>query len=329
MSNSIAFKTTLQPLMELAVKYGAPMARGGDNPDADYTGLVYLEPILDPCPHSCGAYDYGGAYWGTGGMVYRCHAREEDSEGNVSTWSTYWRGPHHYGFTDSDNVCAAAADPEKGCGWDGATFEVIQPLGGCTADLEGGEPCDWCHQCETEEEIRGQVDGADLDSLKAALSGYEGQEWEVVSLDSDGELNIRSQSSGIVQHWILRLEGEGTSNEYWCKDQFPGGFEFRGSTIPARVPLRRFLIACDIDGESRDAVIDAPDAQSAVELWRKADFVPQLDDSEPFDLVTDTFQIFEMPPMSATARLVPWHESDGMRAIDGIEPFIRREEEES
>lgn len=140
----MSFKETLQPLRDVPLMHGAPMGRHGDNPDADYTGVVYLEPILDPCPHSDGCYDYGGAYWGSGGMVYRCHAADGGDE-----WRTYWRGPSHYAFTDKETVCATA---KKDSGWDSATFEVIEPLAGCAADLDGGEPCVWCHECEAREE---------------------------------------------------------------------------------------------------------------------------------------------------------------------------------
>lgn len=209
-----------QPLPKVSSKYGSPMGRAGDNPDSDYTGLVYLEPILDPCPNACGAYDYGGAYWGTGGNVWRCVASEE-FDGAESHWETFFRGPSSL---DSDDRIEAAA---RESGWDSARFEILEPLGGCKAD--DGEPCDWCYECEAEESARalaGQVSACDLDALKNDLQA-DGYTFE--SLDSDGDLRIRQGDSTRVERWQLRAEGEGCNNSYWAPDDFPGGFEFCGS----------------------------------------------------------------------------------------------------
>lgn len=130
----------LQPLSQCGGKYGAPMGRAGGNGDSSYAGLVYLEPILDPCPNACGAYDYGGAYWGGGRMVWRAIPAEDDLE------ETYFRGASSLDCRES--IIDAA---RKESGFDGATFEVLaEPLGGCAAD--DGLPCDYCLEMETEEE---------------------------------------------------------------------------------------------------------------------------------------------------------------------------------
>lgn len=127
----------LQPLSECSGKYGAPMGRHGGTGDADYTGLVYLEPILDPCPNACGAYDYGGAYWGSGGMVWRAIPAEGDLD------STFFRA--------SGGASRIEEKARAESGFESARFEVLPaPLGGCNA--EEGDPCAYCLECDAEEE---------------------------------------------------------------------------------------------------------------------------------------------------------------------------------
>lgn len=128
----------IEPISEVSGRYGAPMGRSGDMPDPDYRGLVFLEPILDPCPNACGAYDYGGAYWGAGGMVWRAVAAEGDCV-------TYFRGASSL---DSEERIIESAK-ESG-GWNSARFHIFpDPLGGCDGE---SEPCDYCLECMGEEE---------------------------------------------------------------------------------------------------------------------------------------------------------------------------------
>jgi len=119
---------TVQPLKTVNGKYGAPMGRANSGPvDPDFDGTVYVEPILDPCPNACGSYDYGGAYWGCGVMVYR---------------GFYFQDGLNEFFFRAD-------DPLKHIGEEMPDAEINlleRPLAGCRAD--DGEPCDWCHECE-------------------------------------------------------------------------------------------------------------------------------------------------------------------------------------
>lgn len=124
----------MQPLPKVNCKYGAPIGRCSDQSDPDFRGTVVCEPILDPCPNACGAYDYEGAYWGVGDMVWRCECVE-----GAGMWTLYRR---------SGDI---EADMRKEMPFAAAIEVLERPVGEhCGADW-GEEPCEWCMECEVEE----------------------------------------------------------------------------------------------------------------------------------------------------------------------------------
>lgn len=64
-------------LPEVGSKYGAPMGRRESVPlDKDLPYKFYLARV--PMCSCCGAYDKGGAYWGTGTPLYRAFGEHDD-----------------------------------------------------------------------------------------------------------------------------------------------------------------------------------------------------------------------------------------------------------
>lgn len=91
---------------------------------------VYLEPILDQCPAACGAYDYEGAYWGCGEMVWR--GTGYDAEGDAFEFT--FRAPEYAEEAVIEAAKEHLSEPEL------LEFEIIQQRSDCVQN--GG--CEYC-----------------------------------------------------------------------------------------------------------------------------------------------------------------------------------------
>lgn len=60
----------MPPLTHVNSQYGAPMGRRDTHDDREFAGKVMLQRV----PFVDGAYDRGGAYWGSPANLWRCYA---------------------------------------------------------------------------------------------------------------------------------------------------------------------------------------------------------------------------------------------------------------
>ena len=107
------------------------------------SGIVFLEPITDPCPAACGAYDYEGAYWGIGRTVWRGSGYDEDGDEFEFTF----RGPHP-DCADDEEVVAEAVESAEHLDFEGCSFEVID----CQSECAQNGGCEHCCGDDEEEE---------------------------------------------------------------------------------------------------------------------------------------------------------------------------------
>lgn len=196
-------------------RYGAQMGRPGEPMDSTFSGLVYVEPIGDPCPNACGAYDYAGAYWGVGTPVYRLAWFDGDS------WRFHFArisGIASYDYPNSYDLRRAVLALEDGFD-ESATFQLIERQGAdlCGADSDCGEPCEYCYECEASELLETLTSGA---YGEARFIKFPGGEVRVMYgervgpfLSSEDISDFRDQSDSEIESRVLAMVETLESNQ--------------------------------------------------------------------------------------------------------------------
>ena len=105
-------------------------------------GTVYLEPITDECPSACGAYDYEGAYWGTGKTVWRGTGYDDEGDSFEFTFRSSSADNPEQVIADAKETADDITGMVETC-----VFQVIPQQSECS--LNGG--CEHCLNDEEEE----------------------------------------------------------------------------------------------------------------------------------------------------------------------------------
>ena len=138
MANSTS-KSDIPALTKGCNRRGAQMGR---HRSGHPHGKVFLEPITDLCPAACGAYDYEGAYWGIGKMVWRGCGYDENGDEFQFTFRSEGEDDPNQVIEDAK----VAADEITGM-VETCTFEVITQQSECVQN--GG--CEHCLGTEEDE----------------------------------------------------------------------------------------------------------------------------------------------------------------------------------